>query len=122
MTKLGSVQLKILRALWRLQRATARQLTDEMNKQEPIAHSTVQTLLRQLETKGAIGHEKEDRTFVFYPIAKESNVKQSATKDLVQNVFGGKVGGLVSYLLENEKISAAELKQIKSLLNKKDKQ
>ena len=61
--KLGQVQLRIVQLLWKLKRATARELTDELNKSEPIAHSTVQTLLRQLEAKGSVSHEQEGRTF-----------------------------------------------------------
>ena len=48
-TKMGQVQLRIMQLLWKLKRASARELTEELNKSEPIAHSTVQTLLRQLE-------------------------------------------------------------------------
>lgn len=121
MTKLGRVQLKILKLLWERKRATAREITDAMNHSESIAHSTVQTLLRQLEAKGAIGHEKSDRTFVFFPVAEEDSVKQRATKDLVQEIFGGKVGGLVSYLLENENISGEELREIRKLIDKQGK-
>lgn len=120
-TKLGQVQLRIMQLLWQLKRATARELTEELNKTEPIAHSTVQTLLRQLETKGSVAHEKEQRTFYFYPLVKEEKVKKSAAKDLIQNVFGGNVGGLVSYLLENEKISSDELSAIRKLIDQKKK-
>ena len=118
-TKLGQVQLRIMRLLWQRKRATARELTDALNKTEPIAHSTVQTLLRQLEAKGAVGHEQQQRTFYFYPVVKEEKVKKSAARDLIRNVFGGNVGGLVSYLLENEKISRDEFEQIRELIDKK---
>ena len=119
--KLGPVQLRIMRLLWENERATARELTDQLNHSDPIAHSTVQTLLRQLEAKGAVAHEKEQRTFYFYPLVKEDKVKKSASRDLIQNVFGGNAGGLVSYLLENEKLSSEELANIKKLIEKKKK-
>ncbi len=119
--KMGQVQLRIMRLLWKKKRATARELTEELNKTEPIAHSTVQTLLRQLETKGSVAHEKEQRTFYFYPLVKEEKVKKSASRELIQNVFGGNVGGLVSYLLENERISGDELTEIRKLIDQKQK-
>ncbi len=119
--KMGQVQLKIMQLLWKLGRATARDLTDELNKTESIAHSTVQTLLRQLETKGSVNHEQDGRTFYFFPVVKEEKVKKSAARELIENVFEGSVGGLVSYLLENEKVSADELAEIRKLLDKKRK-
>ena len=120
-TKMGQVQLRIMQLLWRMKRATARELTEELNKSEQIAHSTVQTLLRQLEAKGSVAHEKQRRTFYFYPLVKEEKVKKSAASALIHNVFGGNVGGLVSYLLENEKISSAELAEIRKLIDQKKK-
>lgn len=120
-TKMGQVQLRIMQLLWKMKRASARELTDELNKTEPIAHSTVQTLLRQLEAKGSVSHKKEKRTFYFYPLVKEEKVKKSAARDLIQNVFEGSAGGLVSYLLENEKVSSDELAEIRKLIAKKKK-
>ena len=118
-TKMGQVQLKIMQLLWKMKRATARELTDELNKSEPIAHSTVQTLLRQLEAKGSVGHEQDGRTFTFFPLVQEDKVKKSAARELLQSVFEGSVGGLVAYLLENEKVSSDELTKIRQLIDKK---
>lgn len=119
--KMGQVQLKIMQLLWKMKRATARELTEELNKSEPIAHSTVQTLLRQLEAKGSVNHEQDGRTFYFFPLVRQDKVKKSAARELIHNVFEGNVGGLVSYLIENEKVSADELSEIRKLIDKKRK-
>ncbi len=117
--RLGRVQLKIVQVLWEKGRANAREITEALSLQEPIAHSTVQTLLRKLETKGAVGHDVEDRTFVFYPLVREDRVKQGATQELVDRVFDGSPAGLVAYLLENERVSDKELAQIRKLVDDK---
>ena len=52
--RLGRVQLVIMQVLWQRGRATAREITDAINQKEPIAHSTVQTLLRGLEEDHAV--------------------------------------------------------------------
>ncbi len=106
--QLGRVQLQIMQVLWDRGRASARDITDALNELEPIAHSTVQTLLRKLEAKGAVSHEVEDRTFVFFPLVKEENVKRKATRDLLERVFGGSASDLVAYLLKNEKLDRNE--------------
>ena len=120
-TQLGRVQLQIMQVLWDKERCTAREITDTLNEQEPIAHSTVQTLLRGLEEKGAASHEAEGRTFVFFPLVAEANFKQSATSDLIQRVFGGKASSLVSHLLKNEKVSAKEIEEIRKLIDQRGK-
>jgi len=113
------VQLKIVQVLWAKGRANARAITEALSREEPIAHSTVQTLLRKLEAKGAVAHDVEDRTFVFYPLVKEDSVKRGATRELLDRVFGGSAAGLVAYLLENERVPREELARIRKLIDEK---
>jgi BlaI family penicillinase repressor len=119
--QLGRVQFQIMRVLWDLRRANARDITETLNQTEPIAHSTVQTLLRQLEAKGAVGHEVLDRTFVFFPKLDEENVKRMATRDLLRRVYGGSAGELVAHLLKNERLTQSELNQLRLLIDRKRK-
>lgn len=116
--KLGRVQLQIMQVLWAKGGATAREITDELNHQSktPIAHSTVQTLLRKLEEKGAVTHQSEGRTFVFRAMHEESEVATSATHDLLSRVFHSSVSGLVAHLLKHETISDEEMAQLKKLI------
>ena len=120
-TQLGRVQLRIMQVLWEQGRSTAREITDALNAAEPIAHSTVQTLLRGLEEKDAVAHKAEGRTFVFIPRVKEDQFKQSASRDLVERVFGGNAGTLVAHLLKNENVSRKEIEEIRKLINRRKK-
>lgn len=116
-TKLGRVQLLIMQVLWDKRRATAREITDTLSATEPIAHSTVQTLLRGLEEKGSVSHDAEGRTFVFFPLVREDKFKQTATRDLLERVFGGNAATLVTHLLKNENVSPKEIAEIRKLIN-----
>ena len=119
-TKLGRVQLLIMQVLWTKGRASAREITDALNEIEPLAHSTVQTLLRGLEDKCSIAHKADGRTFVFHPLVQEDKFKRSATRDLLERVFGGDVGSLVSHLLKTEKVSPKELREIRKLIDSRE--
>lgn len=116
---LGTVQLKIMRVLWDEGEATARQITDSLSQSMPIAHSTVQTLLRKLEAKSAIEHVKQERTFVFRPLIAEGEVTRSAAQDLLSRVFQGSISGLVAHLLEGEDVSPQEMKRLRELVDRK---
>ena len=118
-TQLGRMQFRIMQVLWDRGRASARDITDALNEVEPVAHSTVQTLLRQLETKGAVGHEADNRTFVFFPRLREDKVKRTAALDLLDRVFGGNVGSLVAHLLGNERLSRDELNDLRRLIDQR---
>lgn len=115
----GRLQHRIMQVLWARQKVSARDITDALNQEETVAHSTVQTLLRKLEVKGAVAHEVDERTFLFYPLVEEQKAKKSATRVLIDRVFGGSIAGLVAHLLENEKISKAELEEIRQRINER---
>lgn len=112
----GRVQLRIMRVLWKQGQATARQITEKLSKHQPIAHSTVQTLLRQLEEKGMVTHEAAERVFVFRPLVDQPDVVGHAAHDLLTRMFDGSVAGLVSHLLRRERISPEELDRLRELI------
>jgi BlaI family penicillinase repressor len=114
--KLGRQQLQIMQILWKQGRATAREITEALNGRQRIAHSTVQTLLRQLEAKGAVDHESVDRTFVFFPLYQQDAVAETVTRDLLARVFHGSVYGLVAHLLKHEKLSREDLERLRELI------
>jgi BlaI family transcriptional regulator, penicillinase repressor len=116
-TQLGRMQFRIMQVLWDRQRANAREITEALNETEPVAHSTVQTLLRQLENKGAVSHDAEDRTFVFFPRLKEDKVKRTAAREMLDRIFGGNVGNLVAHLLKGEQLSRDELDELHRLID-----
>jgi BlaI family penicillinase repressor len=120
--QLAGVQLLIMQVLWSRQRATAREITDAINASvEAIAHSTVQTMLRVLEEKKAVSHEMEGRTFFFFPLVDEADFKQSATRELLDRVFGGSVSELVAHLLKTENVSRNEIDELRKLINRQPK-
>jgi BlaI family transcriptional regulator, penicillinase repressor len=117
-TRLGKVQLEIMRVLWRRGRATAREITEEMGRTQPIAHSTVQTLLRQLQGKGAVAYDVEDRTFVYRPLYQQSEVAETAARELLTRLFNGSVYSLMAHLLKHEEISDDDLTRLRELIDR----
>jgi len=111
-----------MQILWDEGEATARRITDALSRVSPIAHSTVQTLLRKLEVKGAVEHEQRDRTFVFRPLVAESEVTRTAAQDLLSRVFQGSISGLVAHLLDSDEVTADEMKRLRALVEAKSRE
>src|SRR5437879_13687527 len=115
--RMGKVQLEIMRILWRRGRATAREITEEMSQMRRTAHSTVQTRLRQLQAKGAVTYDVEDRTFVYRPLYQQSEVAETVTRDLLARLFNGSVYSLMAHLLKHEEISDEDLARLRALID-----
>ena len=114
--RLGRLQYQIMKVLWKRGRATAREITDALAGNGAPFHSTVQTLLRKLEAKRAVGHEVNDRTFIFFPLVTEVEATRFALRDLIGRVFDGSPSGMVAYLVKHEKLTSKELNEIKKLI------
>ena len=114
--RLGKVQYQIMQTLWRLERASARQITDELAKVQFIAHSTVQTLLRQMEAKGVVTHDVEERTFVYRALYQPSQLPETPLRDLMMRFFHGSVVNMMSHLLKHEAVSREELAQLRQMI------
>src|SRR5450631_1652653 len=115
--KLGKVQLFIVQYLWTVVEATARDISDRVAAEFHLSHSTVQTLLRKLEKKGAVTHTERDRVFVYTALVRQDVMEESSTRDFLSRVFRGSAAGLVSHMLEHESFTREELDQIRLLID-----
>ncbi len=111
-SQFGNTQIKIMQVLWDKRKAAARDITNTLNEIEPVAHSTVQTLLRRMERKGAITHDTEKRTFLYYPVSDVENVRKDTVQDVIENLFDESSGNLVSFLIKNKFISSKKVRKI----------
>jgi len=117
--RLGSRQTEILRVLWRRGEATAREITEEMNRVRETAHSTVQTLLREMEAKGVVAHRLEERTFYFFPTVAEDEIASFATRDLLRRLFEDSPLRLITHLLDTEKLSDDDMRRLRRLVEER---
>ncbi|HEX4144477.1 MAG TPA: BlaI/MecI/CopY family transcriptional regulator [Pirellulales bacterium] len=100
----------IMNRLWDLGAATAEQIREKLPG-DPH-DSSVRTMLRILEEKGFVGHRREGRSFVFEPLVGRERVQQKTLGHVIRRFFSGSPSELVLRLLEDEKLSQADLKEL----------
>src|SRR5262245_10992597 len=102
--------------LWQRQSASVADVVAALKKKRLVSYSTVQTILRILEEKGYVPHEKVARAFIYRPRVDERKARRRALKQLVTRLFNGSPGLLVLNVLEDEQIDADELSRLKKLI------
>jgi BlaI family penicillinase repressor len=120
--QLGRIQLLIMQILWEKKKATAREISEALNRIRPFSHNNVQLLLRHLEKKGALHHEVRDRTHIYYPDVMEKKIVHNGLSSLIDTVFGGSVANLVSSLVKDKSVSKKELDTIFEMLDGSDEE
>ena len=113
-------ELRLMKVVWKLRRATVRDVVDELEKKGAVAYNTVQTMLRILEGKGYLKHEKSGRSFVYTPLVERDNARSAALKKLLSNFFDDSPRSLLVNLIEDEELNASDIKQLKELIDKSE--
>lgn len=89
---------------------------------EPRPHfNTLSTVVRRLEAKGFVAHNEVSGTFHYYAAVDKEYFRSRSFGNFIKNYFGGSYFGAVSALVAEDKISADELKELLSIVEKKGK-
>jgi predicted transcriptional regulator len=115
---LTDAEVDVMAALWRLGRASVGDVLAAMKKRRAVTYSTVQTILRILETKGYVTHAKVARAFVYEPLIDERQARRRALRHLVGRLFDGSPSLLVLNVLEDEEIDPTEREQLRKLVER----
>ena len=113
---LTDAEARVMTVLWHRTSATVADVVAVMKKKRPVTYSTVQTILRILETKGYVTHEKVARAFIYRPQVDERQARRRALRHLVARLFNGSPSLLVLNVLEDEEIDSEELQRLKQLI------
>lgn len=113
---LTDAESRVMSVLWQRETATVGDVVAALAQERAVTYSTVQTILRILETKGYVTHEKVARAFVYRPAVDERQARQRALKHLVARLFNGSPSLLVLNVLEDEAIDRTELTRLKKLI------
>jgi predicted transcriptional regulator len=106
--------LEILKLLWRQGPSSVRGVYEPLLAQEPdLAFNTIQTMLRIMEKKGLVRHKLEGRTFIY----TAEFTRDESTGRFLDRVFDGAVSELVQSLLRTERVSTAELEQLRATID-----
>jgi predicted transcriptional regulator len=108
--ELGELERDILGIVWRLQKATAEEVREEV--QRPLKDSTIRTALRRLEEKGYLAHSVDNRTFIYRPAESPQKVAARAVQRIVDWFCEGSVEELLVGLVNSKVVSRAELERL----------
>jgi predicted transcriptional regulator len=103
-------EAEIMEQLWKLGAATSEQIREKLPGESH--DSTIRTILRILEEKGFVSHRREWRSFIFEPIVPREAAQGKTLGHVIRRFFSGSPQDLVLRLLEDEHLSASELKEL----------
>ncbi len=99
-----------LEILYELGSATAAELHERLP--DPPSYSSVRSILRLLEEKGRVEHEKDGPRYVYRPTLARDDARLHALRSLLQTFFAGSTQEAVAALLDDEGLDESAVQRI----------
>lgn len=114
--RLPDSELEVMQALWRCEPPAARQeIEAAMNRQPPLAATTLLTLLGRLAEKGFLAVEKEGRLSRYRPLVERQAYLAARSGSFVRKLCGGSIPAFASALCDSG-LTREELEELGRLL------
>ena len=108
--QLGDRELEVMTWLWANGSGTVTEVKEGLA--DPLAYTTVLTILRNLEAKGFLRRQDEGRAHRYFPRVQQKAARRRALRRLIDTLFLGSPEALLSHLVDEHDLSAAELRRI----------
>ncbi len=109
-----------MRAIWKLDKAFAKEVREEMP--DPKLHiNTISTMMKRLVDKGFLKYEDFGATYRYYPALSKKEYTTSYIRPELSRLFGGSIKDVVAFFAEEEEISVEELKEVIKMIEDKDR-
>ena len=116
---LGERELDVMAALWEMKSGTVEEVRQRLPSK--LAYTTVLTILRNLEAKSFVSHEEEGRAHRYAPKVAQRSAQRSAVARMVEKFFAGSPEALVARLVDDNALSAGELRRLARTITTRDR-
>lgn len=114
--KLFDSEMKVMDVLWKDGEMRARDIAERLKREVGWSKTTTYTVIKKCLEKGAIA--RHDPHFVCRPLVMKEQVQEHETMELIEKMYDGEPDRLIAALIGSGKLSAAELRRLKELINR----
>lgn len=115
-------ELEILQVLWEHGACTVRDVHEVLHRRDGTGYTTALKMLQIMHDKGLVARDESQRAHVYHAAVSKERTQKKFLSDMLQRVFDGSPSRLVLQALGDHKASREELREIRALLNRLDKE
>ncbi|MDE5997916.1 MAG: BlaI/MecI/CopY family transcriptional regulator [Muribaculaceae bacterium] len=109
---------EVMRILWERGPMLVKEVLEYLPDPKPHVN-TVSTVIRVLEKKGYVGHEKEVGTYRYHAILRKDSYRKATLMTMLRNYFDNSLKSMVSALVQEEELSEEEINECIDIIEKK---
>lgn len=109
-------ELVVLKVLWEESPMLSADVVKRVQQTEAWHEKTIKTLLNRLVNKEAIGYQKHGRAYLYHPLIDEADYQSYASTRLVDNIFAGRIAGLVAGFAEQRPLKDEDIESLRAII------
>lgn len=111
-------ELEILRILWQNGASTVKTVNEKLNEKKETGYTTTLKMLQIMYEKNLVERDENERSHVYKSAIDQNKIQKVLLDKFLETAFSGSAANLVMQVLGNSQPSKEELKNIKELLDK----
>ena len=117
MKRLTRKEEEAMKILWKARKGFIKELIELLPEPRPL-YTTFSTVIRALEEKGYVSHKAYGKNHEYFPLVKKEEYRKLFMKDVVTDYFGSSYKNVVSFFVDEKKLSAKDLKKLIEIIEK----
>ena len=117
MKRLTRKEEEAMKVLWEARKGFVKELLEHYPDPKPH-YNTLSSLIRSLEEKGYVSHKAYGNNHQYFPVVAKEDFRKSYMKSVVKDYFGSSYKNVVSFFVDENKLSAGDLKEIIKIIGK----
>lgn len=114
--QLTKTEEQLMQLLWKLEKAFMKDLLDLFPDPKP-ASTTVATLLKRMTDKGFVGYKEYGKSREYFPQIAKSDYFSKQMNGMIKNFFNNSASQFASFFTKETDMSAAELEELKKIID-----
>jgi len=117
--ELTEAEWEIIKVVWQNEPCAAGTVQEALAKQKNWAYSTVKTMMDRMVKKGALKTTRIRNLNLFHSAISPAEAKAGEFRKMLKRAFDGAFAPMMQFLIENENLSDAEIKELRKITEKK---
>jgi BlaI family penicillinase repressor len=118
MKPLTRAEEQVMKVLWQLGEGLLMEVVEKMPKPQPHKN-TVATILKTLVDKKFVRIEQLGRIHKYHPVVSKDEYSRTSLTNMAKGYFEGSFSNVVSFLVDEKKLSVEDLELLLKQLKKK---
>lgn len=118
---LSEAQLEIMQEVWDRGEATVADVWKGLSARRAVARNTVLTMLERLVEKGWLRCDEREHAHRYRAAVPREATLGAMVRRLVETAFAGSTEGLISALLDGQRVTSDEAERIKKMIDRAER-